>query len=282
MNLHSLMRAGFVLVVCLVLAACTSSRYSMKHDAAPVGDFDFSGVPDAKPVWEPISPRGNKSPYTVRGKQYQVLPSAQGYKETGISSWYGLKFHGELTSNGERYNMYEMSAAHKSLPIPSYLRVTNVANGKSVVVRVNDRGPFHQDRIIDLSFAAANRLGFANQGTAKVELEAITPAPMSTSAANDASISKSSVALDRLAPFIQVAAFSQRLAAEQTQQQLASVVSSHPIFIANPAAGAKRVYRVRVGPFASEQEAQLVRKRIESARIGSPMVISRSVRARDS
>ncbi|MDX1452372.1 MAG: septal ring lytic transglycosylase RlpA family protein, partial [Oleiphilaceae bacterium] len=171
------MNAKLFLVVCLsiCLAACSTSRYSMRHDKAPTGDFDASGVPDAIPVWEPLSPQGNRSPYTVRGKQYRILPSAAGYREEGIASWYGLKFHGELTSNGEIYNMYAMSAAHKSLPLPTYVKVTNLSNQRSVIVRVNDRGPFHSERVIDLSYAAAKKLGFDKQGTARVLLEAIVP-----------------------------------------------------------------------------------------------------------
>ena len=169
-----------LLSLAVVLVGCSQSRYKLRNDTAPEGNFDFSKVPDAKPVWEPLSPQGNASPYKVNGKRYRVMKSAKGYVEEGVSSWYGLKFHGELTSNGEVYNMYEMSAAHKTLPLPTYLKVTNLDNAKSIVVRVNDRGPFHSDRIIDLSFAAANRLEFADKGTARVRLEAITPdAPQS-------------------------------------------------------------------------------------------------------
>ena len=118
----------------------------------------------------------NKSPYTQFGKTYYVLNSSQGFRETGIASWYGSKFHGRRTSNGDVYNMYAMTAAHKTLPIPTYVRVTNQENRRSVIVRVNDRGPFHESRIIDLSYVAALKLGFAANGTAKVSVEALNPA----------------------------------------------------------------------------------------------------------
>jgi rare lipoprotein A (peptidoglycan hydrolase) len=130
----------------------------MKQDKAPVNPPDVSNVPDAVPVDVAYSRGGNKPEYQVWGKTYRVLDTHIGYKEQGIASWYGLKFHGHKTSNGEIYDIYKMSAAHKSLPIPSYARVTNLDNGKSVIVRVNDRGPFHEDRLIDLSYSAASRL----------------------------------------------------------------------------------------------------------------------------
>ena len=117
--------------------------------------------------------RGNKSPYVVFGETYTVMPSSLGYVEIGIASWYGKKFHGRLTSNGEVYDMYQLTAAHKALPLPSVVRVINIDNGRKVIVRVNDRGPFHSDRVIDLSYATALQLGFADQGTAPVVIEAI-------------------------------------------------------------------------------------------------------------
>ena len=141
----------------------------------PSINFDIASVADAIPKVELITKAGNFSPYVVMGKTYRVLSSSVGYKERGIASWYGYKFHGRKTSNGEFYNMYGMTAAHKSLPIPSYVRVTNLENGLSAIVRVNDRGPFHEDRIIDLSFVAAKKLGYFSSGTVDVEVEAIDP-----------------------------------------------------------------------------------------------------------
>ncbi|HWS39670.1 MAG TPA: septal ring lytic transglycosylase RlpA family protein, partial [Arenimonas sp.] len=128
-------------------------------DASPLGDLDISRLQEPTPKNEPRSRYGNKSPYRVLNKKYTVLDSARGYKERGISSWYGTKFHGRATSSQEIYDMCQFSAAHKSLPIPSYARVTRLDTGQSVIVRINDRGPFHEERIIDLSFAAATKLG---------------------------------------------------------------------------------------------------------------------------
>ena len=127
------------------------------------------------PKVESKSKYGNPKSYVVFGKRYYVKDSAKGYVEQGIASWYGTKFHGRRTSSGETYDMYAMTAAHKTLPLPTYARVTNLENGRSVMVKVNDRGPFHQNRIIDLSYSAATRLGIVKTGTGRVEVEAIDP-----------------------------------------------------------------------------------------------------------
>lgn len=151
-------------------------RYSQAHDSYPDNPPDLDSIPDAVPRYEPRSRNGNRD-YEVLGKYYKVLGDTRGFSETGKASFYGTKFHGHLTSNGEVYDMYSMSAAHKNLPLPSYARVTNLENGKSTVVRVNDRGPFHEGRVIDLSYAAAHRLGVLAKGTARVRVEAISVAP---------------------------------------------------------------------------------------------------------
>ena len=143
------------------------------RDSAPQHALDISGIPEPVPRDEPTSTYGNRSPYTVLGKSYRVLDSAEGYVERGMASWYGQKFHGRQTSSRELYDMCSFSAAHKTLPLPSYVRVTNLDNGRSVVVRVNDRGPFHEGRIIDLSYAAAVKLGVDRTGTARVEVQAL-------------------------------------------------------------------------------------------------------------
>lgn len=143
-------------------------------DSIPDELPDVDAIPEPEVKHEPRSKVGNRS-YAVLGKRYHVRDSAHGYVEEGHASYYGSKFHGRRTSNQEVYDMYAFSAAHKTLPLPSYVRVTNLANGKSVVVRVNDRGPFHAGRVIDLSYAAAAKLGFIKQGTAKVEVRALVP-----------------------------------------------------------------------------------------------------------
>jgi rare lipoprotein A len=152
------------------------SRYSSSDDSVPDGPPpDLSKLVEPVPKNEPRSLYGNKSPYTVLGQSYTVLPSAHGYVDRGIASFYGNKFHGYKTSNLENYDMYAFSAAHKTLPIPSYARVTNLQNGRSVIVRINDRGPFHANRIIDLSYAAAVKIGVWPKGTGLVEVRAIDP-----------------------------------------------------------------------------------------------------------
>ena len=140
-----------------------------------VGD-DPGNEPDARPVQEAKSRYGNPSEYEVRGVRYRVLETSTGYEEEGLASWYGEEFQGRRTSSGEPYDMYRMTAAHRSLPLPTYVEVTNLENGRRIVVRVNDRGPFHPDRIIDLSFVAARRLGFTGAGTARVRVRALEPA----------------------------------------------------------------------------------------------------------
>lgn len=183
-----------LLLLCAVLAlsACATTRETTEtQSAAPVMDStsgpggylagdgpgadapDLNSIPDAVVKPEPLHRYANR-PYSALGKTYTPLQKTGQYKERGIASWYGKKFHGQRTSIGETYDMYAMTAAHPTLPIPSYARVTNLANGKSVIVRVNDRGPFLHQRIIDLSYAAAYRLGFINQGSAEVEVESLS------------------------------------------------------------------------------------------------------------
>ena len=219
------------------------------HDAPPV---DVSKVPDAVPRAEPLSATGNR-PYTVFGVNYTPLTSSRGYRERGTASWYGRKFHGKRTSSGEPYDMYAMTAAHKTLPIPCYVRVRSLENGRSVVVRVNDRGPFLHNRVIDLSYAAAARLGIVASGTGRVEVEAIDPEqptqpargiqiiPMAEAAAPPAE----TLSPPKLA--VQVGAFSQAENAHELKTRLERV--GLPAYVVAPAETAtNRLYRVRLGP----------------------------------
>lgn len=172
------MRVVCISVLLLAMASTLTSCSQMQPigGAAPTASAQLpTGVPKAEPTpWaEPISARGNPVHYSVYGVQYFILDTAVGYKEQGIASWYGKKFHGKLTSNGEVYDMYAYSAAHKTLPLPSYAKVTNLENGKQVVVRINDRGPFVKNRLIDLSYTAAEKIGMIGPGTARVEVETI-------------------------------------------------------------------------------------------------------------
>ena len=170
-----------------LLAACTSAPPAGAPAGAetprPLRDSGpakpprgLAQLPDPPVRQEAKSKRGNSS-YVVFGKRYEVLPTASGYRRDGKASWYGAKFHGRTTSSGEPYDMYALTAAHRSLPIPTYVRVTNLDNGRRTIVRVNDRGPFHAERIIDLSYAAAVKLGFQDRGVANVRVESVLPDP---------------------------------------------------------------------------------------------------------
>lgn len=193
MSAHKLLPLAACITAALLLVSCSSNRapqpavvpgqstgisgpddYNRPHkDGAPWWDVDVSKIQDAIPMphYAPVK----ASPYVVFGKQYFPIQDARRYQAVGPASWYGTKFHGQATANGETYDLYGMTAAHKTLPLPSYVRVTNLENDKVVVLRVNDRGPFYSDRIIDLSFAAAKKLGFAEKGTARVKVEGIDP-----------------------------------------------------------------------------------------------------------
>lgn len=175
-------RRAELLVAAALLAGCATAPQVPPSGPAPDGFPDAAVVPpnleqiaDATPRPEPRSRYGNPKDYEVMGERYFVLGSAAGYQERGRASWYGTKFNGKRTSSGEPYDMFQMTAAHKTLPLPTYVRVTRVSNGRSVVVKVNDRGPFHQGRIIDLSYAAAAKLDLLKEGSAEVIVEALDP-----------------------------------------------------------------------------------------------------------
>lgn len=159
----------FLIACCcaLILSGCQTPEHP--------DEYGYDIQPEPKPSDEPPSRYGNQESYTVNGMTFQVRPTSEGYREVGVASWYGKQFHGRPTSTMEPFDMFSISAAHPTLPIPTYVRVTNLENNSSMIVRVNDRGPFHANRIIDLSYGAAVRLGFANQGTAQVEVEAVAP-----------------------------------------------------------------------------------------------------------
>ncbi|MEZ8067294.1 septal ring lytic transglycosylase RlpA family protein [Vibrio sp. FF145] len=168
-----------IVSLAVVINGCSSTeptgRYDIDSDIAPDAPISVEHLEDAHPQYEPYSLGGNTD-YTLRGEDYKIVKKTEGFTEKGKASWYGKKFHGHLTSNGEIYDMYSMSAAHKTLPIPSYVKVTNTDNDKTTIVRINDRGPFHEGRIIDLSYAAAYKLDVLRTGTANVEIEVITVA----------------------------------------------------------------------------------------------------------
>ena len=265
-----------------LLAGCSSSgsnssRYSIKHDHGPSAPVDVSHVKDAVPKVEPKSRGGNKSRYTVLGKTYSVMASSLGYKERGGASWYGKKFHGHKTSNGEVYDMYGMTAAHKSLPLPTYVQVTNLSNGKKVIVRVNDRGPFHPGRIIDLSYAAAAKLDMLKSGTAKVEVEAIDPRTWNkTSTAVTATQSRVPVQ-DRsgAAQYIQVGAYSSEAVARQVAVSTVNLTGLNGV-IREYYLNSKKVYRVQLGPLNSSTDSSALIRQLSQAGFGGARVVDLS------
>ncbi len=234
----------------LVLVGCSSStnRYSLNDDVAPEKPLSVAHVEDAHPRYEPFSRSGNRD-YTLRGKDYKIVKETKDFTQTGYASWYGKKFHGHLTSNGEVYDMYSMSAAHKTLPIPSYVKVTNTANSKTVIVRVNDRGPFHDGRIIDLSYAAAYKLGVYQAGTAPVKVEYITTAKTKV----DQAYSKEEY-------LIQVAAVSDKNKAETLAKQLGQSYSiNYSVQTTN------KINRIMLGPWKDQNSANVVLLKLQSS-----------------
>jgi rare lipoprotein A len=241
----SLRKQMSVLGICALLSACGSPPYRAEQSQVA----NPRVIADAVPRAEPRSPRGNPESYIVLGKRYFVLPTSQGYTERGIASWYGKQFHGRNTSNGERYNMYAMSAAHKTLPLPTYVQVTNLSNGRQVVLRVNDRGPFHGERIIDLSYSAAEKLGMLATGTALVEVKALGAdgKPTTTVADTAAGWRDESHLQNRI--FIQVGAFTVRYNAEKLLTTLLARFPSAEIRAAQEQN--QLLHRVRIGPLSS-------------------------------
>ncbi len=234
--------------------------------------------PDATPRVEPRSRYGNPSSYVVFGKRYYTLASSDGFSERGIASWYGKKFHGRRTSSGETYDMYAMTAAHTRLPLPTYVQVTNLKNGRQIVVRVNDRGPFHQNRVIDLSYSAARKLGIISEGTGLVEIQAIDPVSyqVTKNSKQDSQVStakekipvteeinsqtddslESTIVSTEASPqvFVQVGAFGDRANADQLLNQL-KPLNIGIVSISSIVKDAKELHRVRIGPLSTVQLA---------------------------
>jgi rare lipoprotein A len=247
-----------------------SSRYRSNSDSVPDGPPpDLSNLPEPVPKVEPRSAYGNRSPYTVLGQTYSVLPSARGYDERGIASFYGSKFHGYKTSNLEDYDMYKFTAASKVLPLPSYARVTNLQNGKSVVVRINDRGPFHEDRIIDLSYAAAVKIGVWPKGTGLVEVQGIDPSAPAPEEAPPPPVVTPSTPPPGI--YLQVGAFADPANAQKVAAQLRTA-NFAPVQVVDATIGGRLVHRVRVGPLADVDTADRVTSQIDQMGLPHPQV----------
>ena len=268
-------------VVTALLTAGGCGRLPSR-DGGPSYSGDFSSLPNPVPHYEPPSPYGNPDSYVVDGKRYHVLASSKGYVARGIASWYGTKFHGQRTSNGETYDMYAMTAAHRTLPLPTYARVTNLRNGRSVIVRINDRGPFHSNRIIDLSYAAASKLGIVEEGTGLVQVEAIDPRAPKHPVTNVAATNTGTPEPNR--PNTRTPGADTRTAVTTARRQgavaaveaasvaprpsVASPLPTSPHHPA-PAPALKAALYLQVGAFSSQANAERLRQKLKSNHVAS-------------
>jgi rare lipoprotein A len=241
-------RATLTLTLLYALAACSTLGPAVRNPPAgpvlppPPPPSNVDAIPDAIPKLEPKSVHGNPPFYDTLGRRYYVLSSADGYVERGVASWYGPTFHGVNTSSGERYDMYGMTAAHKTLPLPTYARVTNLRNGRSIIVRINDRGPFVGNRLIDLSYTAAAKLDMLRDGTAFVEVRALVPG-----GSPDLLTRSSETPPPTL--YVQVGAFADPGNAQRTMDRL-HAAGMNNAFIAPPTNDKQPLYKVRVGPIS--------------------------------
>ena len=260
--------AAMLLVISSCLVACSNLKTGVQTDDAPDNPRDVSDVPNAVPQNEPLSRYGNPESYKVYGKTYYTLPSSKDYKERGTASWYGTKFHGKRTSSGEPYDLYAMTAAHKTLPLPTYVEVTNLKNGRSVIVKVNDRGPFHDDRLIDLSYTAAAKLDILPYGTGQVEVRAIDTEQSVKIATLTDTAAATATAQENQTLYLQVGAFSSRDNAQRMQADLLSQ-NIGAIRIVEATTDAGTFFKVQVGPLASHMEANRVTQELKTLGISN-------------
>lgn len=251
--------AGLTGMAILISSGCSVRMPDVfeEADGGPDRKVDLASIPNAVPRVEAKSRYGNPASYEQFGRRYYVMDSASGFRERGVASWYGSKFHGRRTSSGETYDMYKMTAAHKKLPLPTYVEVTNLENGRSVVVKVNDRGPFHQNRVIDLSYVAAAKLGIVARGTGLVEVRAIDPRqPLRADKAPKALDHKPGL-------FIQAGAFGNRDNALRMQTRLRNQLEQ-PVRISTVQQNGQQLHRVQVGPLLSVASADTVSLRLQN------------------
>ncbi len=262
-------RTGSIAITLGLLTGCASTGPRVIQDGAPSNPIDVSHIPNAKPKQLPKSKYGNPKSYVVFGKRYHVLDSADGYKQQGIASWYGTKFHGQLTSSREPYDMYKMTAASPNLPIPTFVRVKNLENGRSVIVKVNDRGPFAPNRIIDLSYAAAKKLGYMNKGTAIVQVTALIPGerhhPMLADTEYEPVTHNPHL-------YLQLGAFSQYANASRLQHQIEHI-TSRKVRLKREQHGQRHIYKVQVGPLVGVGETDQIKETLEKSGYGEALTV---------
>lgn len=258
------------LIACLLplLAAC--GFFGSRPDGPPARNVNVNRIPNARPVPIKRSPFGNPSSYKVNGRRYRVLPNASAYSKTGIASWYGTKFHGKLTSTREVYNMYGMTAASTELPLPTFVAVTNLENGKQVIVKVNDRGPFAQRRILDLSYVAAKKLGMLKKGTALVRVRAINPHDRNWRRyLKDAPIPARQPRI-----YLQLGAYSQKSSAIRLRNQLRANAIYAPASIETVDTARGKLHRLILGPIRTVQESDKLTDRLNGMGLTSNLQIT--------
>jgi rare lipoprotein A len=253
--------------------AAHGGRYAQDRDSTPADVPDVSKIPEPVPKREPRSQYGNKSPYNVLGETYRVLPDCASYVERGLASWYGNKFNGYTTSNFEKYDMYAYSAASKVLPLPCYVRVTNLQTGHSAIVRVNDRGPFVANRIIDLSYVAAVKLGVWPKGTAMVEVRGIDPDHPQRAAEPERSSAVSTAPQKTPKPqlYLQVGAYAESRNAETAAAKVRAARLGE-VRVVQADVNGKTLHRVRIGPLRDADEADRLAPKLRALDLGEPHV----------
>lgn len=259
-------------LVLLSLTACSRLPGGGGGSDGPGRVIAPGEIEEAQPRDEPYSKYGNPESYVVNGRRYYTLKSSAGYSERGIASWYGSKFHGRRTSSGETYDMYRMTAAHKQLPLPTYVQVRNLDNGHTATVKVNDRGPFHDNRVIDLSYAAALKLGVVNKGTAFVEVRALDakgqptgPIIAQTETRTETQIQPPPIPTPASSGlYIQVGAFQDRGNAERMSAEIGRAVPGDAVHIKEIESNGKRYYRVQIGPITDVERADSVVGKLET------------------
>ena len=260
--------------VIFLLSGCSTSthhRYSQSQDGAPKHKIDVSTIPDAVPMVEPLSKHGNPKKYTVLGKTYYVQASNKHFEETGIASWYGTKFDAFKTSSGEAYDLAKMTAAHKTLPIPCYAKVTNLSNGRQVIVKVNDRGPFAANRVMDLSYVAAVKLGIWPKGTGLVKIQTIDPANWQGLEADAGDIHHVPVSANPQI-YMQLGAFKSKENADHLVEKIQKV-SQNPIAVRSCNVNDETLYKVWIGPLATVDKSDSLQALIEANQLGTPLTV---------
>ncbi len=257
---------AFLLALAAGCGGLPSRPVAEPEDGPPDRPIDVALLQDAIPQVEPRSRYGNPESYVVYGRRYEVMTESAGYVERGIASWYGSKFHGRRTSSGEPFDMYAMTAAHTSLPLPTYAEVTNLSNGRRIIVKINDRGPFKHNRLIDLSYAAALKLGIAEQGTGLVEVRAIDPHTWGKAPSTSTAAASSAPGL-----YLQAGAFSQAENAQRLSARIRSATLTDIRIL--PADASSPLHRVRIGPLRDVDEADRLSRELLAQGVNTHLVV---------